>query len=303
MVLKSLSRKSGTKQLISYLFEKERGNVKEVMFPLVIRHNVRSRSLLKWVKEFEDNEKLRVRKRKNNVKLYHTVLSFSHLDKKHVNEKVLRDIARKYISLRGRDNMYLGTAHYDKDHIHLHLVISGTKYLTGESNRISRKDFHNIKLALDDYQRKKYPELIHSLPKHGKSLNMQLVQQEQNTSVCNNRMSQKQSLLQVLKNSYVRAKSIDEFLSSLQANGHVPYYRSGKLTGIHYEGNRKFRLSRLGYDAKKIEALNHHHTKEIQVLSEIREVRKKHSLKNEREKIGDNSKRRKYDNNKGDVER
>src|SRR5687767_4878510 len=165
MVLKSLSRKSGTRQLLNYLFKKEEKLVGDKLKPILIRHNVRSRTLEKLVKEFDQNEALRLHKRKNNEKVYHTILSFSNKDKELINERKLRDVAKQYMKLRGENNLYIGTAHYDKDHIHLHLVMPGTKYLTGEANRLSWAEFHQLKLGMDAYQKRKYPELIHSLPR------------------------------------------------------------------------------------------------------------------------------------------
>ena len=179
MVLKSLSRKSGTHQLLNYLFTNEKKLVGDKQKPILIRHNVHSRTLDKWVKEYDKNESYRLRRRKDNVKIYHTVLSFSNKDKDLINEKMLRDTAKQYMKLRGPDNLFIGTAHFDKDHVHLHMVMSGTKYLTGEANRLSRAEFHQLKLSLDAYQAKKYPELVYSLPRHGRTKDINLSPKEQ----------------------------------------------------------------------------------------------------------------------------
>ena len=65
MVLKSLSRKSGTHQILTYLFKEKDKLITtkqktEKQKPIVIRHNVPSRTLDKWVKEFEKNESYRL---------------------------------------------------------------------------------------------------------------------------------------------------------------------------------------------------------------------------------------------------
>lgn len=273
------------KQLLTYLFNKEKQKNGERQ--LIIRRNVRSRSLEKWVKEFKVNESYRLRRRKDNVKAYHTVLSISNLDKQHVDEKMLRDIARKYISLRGRDSMFLGTAHFDKEHIHIHLVMSGTKYLTGQSNRISKREFQSLKLSLDAFQREKYPKLVHSLPEHGRSKKLHISQQERQLQNRNGRLTQKQSLLQLLEKTFATSKSLYHFLSHLQAQGHEPYYRAGKLTGVKFDGERKFRLNRLGYDEKKLQELERNKTREEKMLSELRELREKNSPANERSDTAD----------------
>lgn len=279
MVLKSLTRKSNTGQLINYLFKSEAKLVNDKQKAIVIRKNVRSRSVDKYVKEFQKNETFRLHHRKDNVKAYHTILSFSNKDREHINEKMLRDIAGQYMKLRGDNNLFLGTAHFDKDHVHLHLVMSGTKYLTGESNRLSRAEFHQLKLSLDAYQAKKYPELVHSLPRHGRTKDMNLSPKERNKVSTNSRLSHKESLQKLLEHSYIKSKSLDEFLTLIRLNGHEPYYRGTekRLTGIKFEGDQKFRLSSLGYEKEKMAALDAIHIKEEQQLAELRDLRESRS--------------------------
>ncbi|MBK7182120.1 MAG: relaxase/mobilization nuclease domain-containing protein [Bacteroidetes bacterium] len=50
--------------------------------------------------------------------------------------------------------MYLASSHHDKEHIHLHIVMSSTKLITGELNRISRQEFRDLKLADESIKRK-----------------------------------------------------------------------------------------------------------------------------------------------------
>jgi len=45
MVIKSLSRKSGTEQVIKYLFKDEKKLSNKDFKPLVMRHNLRTRTL------------------------------------------------------------------------------------------------------------------------------------------------------------------------------------------------------------------------------------------------------------------
>lgn len=270
MIIKSLSRKSGIKQVINYLFKDEKKLRNTENKQLVIRKNVRTRSLDKWVKEFEKNEELRIHKRSNSVKVYHTVLSFSNKDKEQISEKMLRDISKQFMSLRGNDNLYVGTAHYDHDHVHLHFVISGTKYLTGEASRQSKTEFQKLKLLMDSYQKQKYPELVNSLPRHGKSKDLKSSQKEKSQRI---RCTQKEALLKCLDATYTKAKSLDDFLLQLKAMGHEPYSRGGRLTGVKFEGDRKFRFQTIGYDKDKIAKLEANDEKEKQELDELSEIR------------------------------
>lgn len=238
----------------------------------VVRHNVRFRSVRGYVKEFERNEAQRMHKRKDNVQVYHTILSFSNKDKEQVNDKILADMAKKYIELRGKDNLYVITAHYDKDHIHMHCAMSGVK-LNGLSSRISRSEFASIKVALDAYQKEKYPQLVHSLPRHGKAKQIEAREEYKNIKR-NERFIDKTLLMQVLDDAYSKATSQEHFLSQLSTLGHEPYYRSGKLTGVKYNGDRKFRLNRLGFDEQKLFALGVQKIKDEQTLQELSELRK-----------------------------
>lgn len=270
MIIKSLSVKtnSGTKQLLQYLFKKEEKlarNAKQK--PLVIRKNVRSRSIEKWGSEFKKNEALRIHKRSDMVRAYHTIISLSNKDKEHITEKTLRGIAAEFMKQRGPDNLYIAVAHWDKDHVHMHLVSSGTKYLTGQANRISRLEFQQLKIGMDLYQQKKHPELINSLPRHGKGKEPQVDRR-------NGRVSQKDTLLQSLQAAYTKSRSTEDFLTALRSAGHEPYYRAGKLTGVKFEADgRKFRLNRMGYDKEKIDKLDALQLKDEKALDELNEIR------------------------------
>lgn len=254
MILKSLSRKSGTAQLLQYLFQENK--TPESQKPLIITHNIRSKSLDSWSTAFEENEQFRIHKRKDNIKVYHTVLSFSNKDKQHISNSKLTTIAQKYISLQGKDNLYVGTAHYDKDHIHLHLVMSGTKYLTGETNRKTKDDFHKLKLSMDAYQLENFPELTHSLPHHGKSIELLRKNHLPVIDSRNGRVSKKEMILREIETVYNQATSQESFFIELEKRGLTPYYRNGKLTGITLPNSLKFRLTRLGFDSDKLSLLN-----------------------------------------------
>lgn len=264
MIIKTKSRKSGVKQLLSYLFKDETKLENDRHEKLIIRKNVRGRSLEKWVKEFEHNQSLRSTKRKDEVKAYHTVISFHDKDREHIDKAVLKDIAKEYMKQKGVDIMYIATAHYDQEHIHIHIAESGAKYMTGKANRMSKQQFANLKVAMETYQKERYPELVHSVS--GRNTKSKL-------SHLNDRTTQKNTLSKLLEEGYANSKSLDDFVAYLESSGHQPYYRNGVLTGIKYEGDRKFRFSKLGYDKEKMGELStrDEEQKELSELSNIRE--------------------------------
>jgi len=173
MILKNLTRtKAGTGQLVRYIFRyllkgEKTGAVKQQNCqPFIIRHNIRSKTVEGFVKEFENNLKRRKYKRKDQTIIHHTILSWSHRDAEQITDPKLRAIARRFIELRGENNLYVGTKHTDRSHIHLHIAVSGNQ-VNGTSSRMSRKEFETLKKQLTAFQQEHFPELVHSIPRHG----------------------------------------------------------------------------------------------------------------------------------------
>lgn len=269
VIIKSLSRRNNTLQLVDYLFKQR---VDEKVLP-VLKHNLRSNSIKGWAKEFEQNETLRINKRSNAIKLTHNILSFSNKDKKSITLDLLKDISKKFVELRGQDNLYLATCHTDKDHIHLHIILSGSKYLTGESNRISKAEFQELKLALDQYQKEKYPQLVNSLPEHGKSRNGQ--QKVKNGKSLDGQpvVSNRQEILSKTEAIYKSSKSLDDFLSQLKSLGFEPYYRGGNLYGLGNEQGQHFKFKTMGFDQDRLRDLDQRRSGKENELQEIRDLR------------------------------
>lgn len=161
--------------------------------------------------------------------------------------------------------------------------MSGSKYLSGEANRLSRAEFLELKKSLDAWQLKTFPELVHSLPRHG----LNKASKEPVVDRRNGRVSQKETLLKTLEAGYNKSKSVDSFLTSLKSHGYEPYYRAGRLAGVKSEDGLKFRLGRLDYDKEKIAKLDEIHLKEEKVLSELRDIRERRSEERERDTVRD----------------
>ncbi|MBS1511055.1 MAG: hypothetical protein JST86_09450 [Bacteroidetes bacterium] len=284
MILKSLSRKTNnTGQLVKYICRyvlkeqehqhasKHQGQEQKEK-PFLIRHNLRSRTSLEgFIREFQENEKYRLVKRKSSVRLYHTIISLSNLDKEQVTDAMLKDIGKEFIRLRGKDSLYLGTRHEENvDHLHLHFIISGTR-TNGRSSRISKQKFASIKRQLQQYQQEKYPELTHSLPEHGKKKRLakeQLIEQ-----VKKSRQTNKESLLTQLEAIYMQSPSKEAFLQQVQQAGYEVYQRSGRVQGVLAD-NKKFRFSRLGFDDNRLQQLGEkrqEHEAPLAMLQQIRE--------------------------------
>ena len=282
MILKNLTRRSNTGQLVNYLFKQEKDSKPKP----ILKHNLRSQTIKGWTKELDKNFELRLNSRKDNILLHHTIISFSNKDKKQINPELLEDITKKYIELRGKDNIYLASSHHDKDHIHLHIVMSSTKLITGESNRISRQEFRDLKLAMDEYQKEKYPELVNSLPAHGKSQKLQLTDPELKLQDRERKLSEKQGLFQTVETVYIRSKSVDNFLSELKSEGVNTYNRGGKVYGLEDESGRHYRFKTLGFDLKKLEELDRKAQEEAMQLQELASLRDAKSQEREQDDYG-----------------
>lgn len=282
MILKNLTRRSNTGQLLNYLFKEE----KDKRPRPILKHNLRSQTIKGWTKELDRNFESRIHKRIDNIRLHHTIISFSNKDEKHITTELLKDIAKKYIELRGKDNVYLVSEHRDKQHIHLHFAMSSIKYLTGESNRISRQEFKELKLSLDTYQKEKYPELTHSLPAHGKTQKLQLSDQEQKLQDREGKLSQKQGFLETVQTVFDRSKSIDNFLSELKTEGYNTYNRGGKVYGVEDEYGKHYRFRSLGIDLNKLEEFDRQAQAEAKQLQELASLRDAKNLDREQDNEG-----------------
>jgi len=293
MILKVLTRKAGSGQLVRYILRyamntQKQTNSKETNTQspgknsFIIRHNIRSRSIEGFIKEFKQNELNRIHKRSNQTALNHFIISFSPEDSIHLDDKKLRMIAKKFIQLHGENCLYVGSKHMDKSHIHLHIAGSATK-ISGMSSRKSKKELADLKRELDVFQLERFPELSHSLPRHGLSVKQNGCLQQDFHSVQDKRQTQRTAVLEALENAYAKSDSLDAFLVELKRCGHEPYYRTGKLAGVKYNGQRKFRLAKLGFENEKLEQLNAVQNKQANELATLQKLRY-HSLKKEQEK-------------------
>lgn len=282
MILKSLSRKSNQTQLINYVLrytvkEKQSKQDKETV-TIILRHNLRSRAIQGIIQEYKENESFRLYKRKNAAVLFHDIISFAPSEKHRVTDTLLKDMAKRYVELRGTNNLYLAVAHRDKTaHSHLHFVVSGSQ-LNGRSSRVSKQQFRHIKIELETYQREKYPELIASRNEHtsSKAKSKEALMEH----VTKNRQTHKQSIIKHLEQGYTKSTSHEDFIKHL-ASKYEPYYRNGNLQGVMVEG-RKYRLSRLGYDTEKLQELDHRAPSLETQMQELQSIRSRKSRKQER---------------------
>lgn len=192
---------------------------------LVITHNLRSKSVNGYIKEFEAINDLRIHTRSGQVKIYHEIMSWNAKDSHLLTDTHLRAMADKFIELRGKGNAYLVSKHADRGHVHLHFLISGTQ-MNGLSSRVSKQEYaKNIKLGMEKFQRTVLPELVNSLPAHGKKAAKEKGAEKLYKN--DERLSVKNSLLKCLDETYSKSATKDHFFTQLKSQKIEPYERGG----------------------------------------------------------------------------
>lgn len=277
MIIKNLSRKAtngSTGQLINYVARYVLDEKKQLKSDniFLIKHNLYGQTLAEFVRQFEANEANRIHKRSDQISLQHAILSWHRDDSNLITDGMLNDMAEEFIRLRGKNNLYLFSKHEDKSHIHLHGIVSATQ-LNGYSSRMSRQNFAYLKTALQEYQKERYPELSHSLPRHGlaKEIGISEIKPEEFTRV--GKTTQKETLRQIWHTAIRTAQSHEDLLQQFKDLGHLPYYKGDKLQGIAFDGKTKYRLTNLGMPTEKLIEIAKNEVTEAMALAELQSIR------------------------------
>ncbi|MCW3162640.1 relaxase/mobilization nuclease domain-containing protein [Chryseobacterium oryctis] len=274
MIIKSKSYKTTRSftTVLNYIFrETERNNG----FELSKFIKGKNLSVEELSSQFLSNEAFRIVKRKNSVVLYMDILSFHPRDAERLTNDKLHQITLKYLSLRAPKSIAVATIHRnEKDHTHIHIIFSGIEYKTGNSIRMSKEDFQNkVKLEMEKYQQKTFPELMLSKIKHEKSFIPKKEQKKDSEIIMEvqGEIPEKQKILKVIEEVFTTATSEKDFYQKLESKNIKLYSRNGKIVGI--EGNRKFRFSRLGYTTELLQSLEQNPTQNqrLEWLQNIRE--------------------------------
>ena len=212
-----------------------------------ITHNIRGKTTADWVKAFKENEKYRLRKRKNSVYLNHEIISFHRDDTKCLSMEKLEELAREYIQLRNPNGCYVAVPHFDRYHVHVHICSSAVQYRTGKSMRMSREEFSDLKKSFQDYQIREFPELSRSVVRHGRKAEVKTSEKEQQFMLRTGKVSKREQVRQIVQDCQRRSSSQEEFFALLKERGMETYMRGGEVYGISHE-HRKYRFQRIGIE-------------------------------------------------------
>lgn len=269
-VIKMLARHNPSyRSLIDYILKEGKNEN-----PQIITHNLRSETPLGWTQEFLQNESYRKNCRSDQIFLSHDIISFSNKDKEKISQKILDDVAHKYIELRGNEGLYFGAVHRDREHTHIHFMTSGTKLYTGKAMRLSHSQLKELKVAFQEYHLQKYPQIEQSVCNHGSNKPYK----NQLQVKIKNRNAMKEMIKSKVLECMDKAVSQKDFFEMLREENLYHYERkAGVITGIVHENN-KYRFTNLGIDSYRIEALPIDMTEEQKALKEIQEIRKSRTL-------------------------
>jgi len=246
-----------------------------------VTHHLKGNTIADWERQFKENEKSRLRKRKDSVILNHEIISLHRDDTKHVTLDKLEEIAREYIRQRNPEGMYVCVPHFDKDHIHLHVCSSGVQYKTGKSMRLSKQDLNRLKKNIQQYQIERFPELSKSIVQHGKKEKALYSQKEYQMKLRTGRESNKDLISAILKTCYRKAISKQTFYELLNECGLKTYERGSKTNGIIY-ANQKYRFNKFGFTYERIQELDQSRNRKNEI-SRLRENKAEKSIEKDTE--------------------
>lgn len=178
MVIKTLRWKvAGFGRLIEYVGKELVNYVgKDDTRSLEILHNLHyTNDLNDIARQFAENDAYR-KQRKGGVTMYHEILSFHAHDRDAITPETLEDITREYLRIRAPNALAYAAPHYDRDHVHVHIAISGVEFRSSKTLRMNNRTFASVRRQIEHYQLTKYPELEHSivhLTKHVRSSELQ----------------------------------------------------------------------------------------------------------------------------------
>jgi len=241
--------------------------------------------------EFQRNDTYR-KQRKNGVVLYHEMISFHNKDRENLNTDILKDLAEKWIDIRGDKALCFAKPHFHGSTPHVHFAFSGTEYESSKNLRMSDAQFKRYRKEIEAYQKEHYPELEHSLVYETKGRERVLknsIEQDRNTRKQREHRvkmrglpTQKELLSERLEIVAKRSRNEHEFLQELQKEGLDLYTYRNKTSGIMHEG-KKYRFKQLGITPALWLEKEQQHTRE-QIKTAERDAEQERRVK-ELEKI------------------
>ena len=218
----------------------------EAQTDLKKQEKILEKRIKNMVNQFSHNESKRKIQRSNSNFAYHEIVSLHKSDTDKLPRKVMLKIARKYAKERSPNSIIVSTLHQEKDHLHIHNVISALEFATGKPVRLSRKEFKEVKNRMEQYQDKELG-LEFSKVNHSKKKDTILQLDIERELNLRGKRSERQDIQDILVGVYARERKEKVHYRELEKAGLKLYSRGGKIVGV--QGfRRRYRLKTLGFD-------------------------------------------------------
>jgi len=218
----------------------------EAQTDLKKQEKILEKRIKNMVNQFSHNESKRKIQRSNSNFAYHEIVSLHKSDTDKLPKKVMLKIARKYAKERSPNSIIVSTLHQEKDHLHIHNVISALEFATGKPVRLSRKEFKEVKNRMEQYQDKELG-LEFSKVNHSKKKDTILQLDIERELNLRGKRSERQDIQDILVAVYARERKEKVHYKKLENAGLKLYSRGGKIVGV--QGfRRRYRLKTLGFD-------------------------------------------------------
>lgn len=253
MLIKSTTHKTTPFSVILEYIESDKGFNDENT--LRVFHNLDSIETEDIKKQYIQNFSLK-KKRKNSVKFYHEIVSFSPLDSDYLleNEHVLQQIFQRYLEKRCPLALGLCVLHKSEAHLHGHFLISSSN-IDGTNLRLSKQEFKNIKLEMEAYE-KEFPEIKFSACEHESPT--------KSKKKLPSFQTKKRELIHMVSDIYEKSLNKSDFLERLSKIEDVELYKNGIV-----KDGKKFRFKTLEITPEKMQILE-----QLEKLKELREKEK-----------------------------
>jgi hypothetical protein len=224
--------------------------------------------------QFVGNNDKRKIKRKNANLASHEIISFHKNDTKNLPPETLLNIARKYAKERSPNSIVVSTMHSDKDHLHIHQILSAVEFATGKSARLSKKEFHQVKERMELWQQKELG-LEFSNVQHSKKKELALLKDAEYQLNLKGKQSEKQKFQLKIAEVFGSSPNSIKFFKSLEKEGLQLYERGGSIAGIQGE-KRRYRLKTLGYSKERIQEIENSKDNRLDSLKSLRSEKENH---------------------------
>ena len=214
------------------------------------REKILEKRIQNMLRQLESNESKRKIARKNANRAYHEIISFHREDTNKLPKRVLMKIARKYAKERAPKAMVVSTMHSDKDHLHIHNVITALEFATGRPIRLTRKEFKEVKKRMEYWQEKELG-LTHSRVDHSKKKAQILQLDIERELNLRGKKSERQQIQEKLIEVFAKARTAKVHYKEFIKAGLDLYSRGEKIVGIQ-GATRRYRLKTLGFDPSRI---------------------------------------------------